>query len=140
MDKETSSKQVQKIDGGDRPLGLSILLIFSFVFNGFVTLLLLAGLLYSRILKNVIEQYYQEFSLTDFSAIVILVVASLLFASAFFGSLKMWKMRKTGFYIYAGSYVVILATMILLGSYDFLNMAIAVVLIIIFGLYSHKMT
>jgi hypothetical protein len=123
-----------------RPHGLSILLIFSFVYNGILFLLLTAGLFFNSIVRQILEQYYQHFTISTEVVFVLNFIAVALFGITVFGLVKLWPAKKSGFWYFSVSqFIILFSIVVFLRSYDWINIGIAAGIVIIVGLYAGKM-
>lgn len=123
-----------------RPLGLSVLLLFSFVYNGLLLLAMIAALFSVNIVQSILQQYYKHIYISHTSALMFAVTGTLIFGVSFWGLILLWKLKRKGFYFYASAQVVMLASlMFIFKSFDVVNIAIALLVIIIIGLYSKNM-
>lgn len=143
MPDESKPEQTDVIELNDknrRPLGLSLLLIFSFVFNGLLAIVMIAGLFYPDIVQNLLQEYYKHFYISGTVAILLTLSGVIVFGISFFGLILLWQYKRRGFYYYASAQATMLITLVLiLKSYDFINIAIALVVLIIFGMYARGM-
>jgi hypothetical protein len=123
-----------------RPLGLSLLLIFSFVYNGLLSLVMLAGLFYPDIVQNILQQYYKQIYISGTAAFLFALAGTIIFGISFFGLILLWRYKRRGYTFYALAQVIMLFTLVvILRSYDYTNIAIVVVVLVIFGLYAKNM-
>lgn len=123
-----------------RPLGLSVLLLFSFVYNGLLLLAMIAGLFSVSIVQSTLQQYYKHIYISHFSALMFAVTGTFIFGVSFWGLILLWRLKRTGFYLYASAQAVMLASLLFIfRSFDFVNIAIAALVIIIIGLYTKNM-
>nr|NQU92619.1 hypothetical protein [Bacteroidota bacterium] len=140
MNIPTDDIKIEKKGRPALPFGLSLLLIFSFVFNGLLLILLLLGLFYPGIVQKTLLQYYPQIHISITTAFMVNFTGVLLFGISFRGLTLLWRMKKRGFYYYASAQVVMLIVLVFIfRSYDIINIAIAIVFIIIIGLYVKKM-
>lgn len=124
----------------ERPTGLTILLIFSFVYNGILLGLMITGLVYQEVVKDLLIQYFPNSALSNFAATAITLSGVLVFGVSLAGLIFLWMLRPAGFYLYAAAQAAMLAALIFaLKSYDFINISIALIVVVIFGLYSRGM-
>ena len=124
----------------NRPLGLSLLLIFSFVYNGLLAIVMIIGLFNPDIVQSILQQYYKQIYISGTTTILLTLLGALVFGVSFFGLILLWKYKRSGFYYYAmAQAVMLLALIIFLKSYDYTNIAIVIVILIIFGLYAKNM-
>ena len=140
-DEQTEMLQPEKKgNNGKRPLGLSLLLIFSFVYNGLLTLVMVTGLFYPHVVQNLLQRYYKHIYISPAVAMLWTLAGVAVFGVSFFGLVLLWHHRRKGFIYYASAQIVLFAILILaFHSYDFINLAIALVVLVIFGLYAKSM-
>lgn len=139
---EEHSKEVieESKNPASRPVGLSILLIFSFTYNGILFILLFIGLIYPAVIREILIQYFPSSTLPVSVAFFVTLGGVLVFAVSLAGLILLWLQRRAGFYFYASGQAAMLATLLfILKSYDLVNIAIALVILILFGLYSRNM-
>lgn len=123
-----------------RPLGLSLLLIFTFVYNGLLLGVMITGLFFPEVVQNLLQQYYKSVYISQSKAWFATLAGVVVFGVSFYGLILMWRMRRSGFYYYAAAQSAMLITLVfVLHSYDYINIALAVVVILIFGLHTGKM-
>jgi len=142
-----SENQNPEIDSTDdltkkkrRPLGLSLLLIFSFVYNGLLMLVMIAGLIFPDIVQRILQQYYKQIYISGTTAILFTVAGTIVFGLSFFGLVLLWRYKRRGFTYYALAQAILLFTLVvILRSYDYTNIAIALAVLVIFGLYAKNM-
>jgi hypothetical protein len=141
----TNGNQLQKENQAPagrnkKPLGLSLLIIFAFVYNGLLLVLMLAGLFYHDIVLNILQQYYPQVYISPTTSLLLTLAGILIFGISFFGLILIWQFRRNGIYYYIPAQLTMLLVLVLLlKSYDYTNIAIAVVVMIIFGLYARDM-
>jgi len=124
----------------ENPVGFSILLVFSFVYNGILFLLMLIGLIYPGVIKDILLRYFPTSTLQVSTAFILTLGGTLVFADSLVGLFFLTMRRKLGFYLFASGQLIMLATLVfVLKSYDLINISIALVIVIIFGLYSRSM-
>ncbi len=134
---EISNTNEQKNSG---PLGLSLLLIFSFVYNGFLMLIMVAGLIFPDIVQNILQQYYKQIYISNLAAILVTLTGVFVFGISFLGLIHLWRYKRRGFIYYAFPQAILLFTLVvILRSNDYINIAIAFVVLVIFGLYAKNM-
>lgn len=134
----------EKIQGDHAPkqrgLGLSVLLIFSMVYNGIFLLIFIAGFFYNNIFQEVLQLYYKQNYISKPFTFLINIGAALIFSVSFYGLILLWKFKKKGFYYFAVAQALILNTLVVfLKSYDWINIAVAVMIIVILGFSSRNM-
>jgi len=123
-----------------KPFGLSLLIIFAFVYNGLLLALMLAGLVYNDIVLNILQQYYSRIYISPTTSLLLTLGGTIIFGVSFFGLILIWQFKRKGVYFYIPAQLaMILVLVLLLKSYDYTNIGIAVVVMIIFGLYTRDM-
>jgi len=127
-------------DNRSRPLGLSLLLIFSFVYNGILALIMLLGLFYPQVIQNILQQYFKQSYISGTTAVMFTIAGVLIFGISFTGLILLWMYKRKGFYFYASAQGIMLIILVFVfHSYDYINIAIALIVLAIFGLYARNM-
>jgi hypothetical protein len=143
MSEEQNPEKVDidaQIKKKNRPLGLSLLLIFSFVYNGLLMIVMVAGLIFPDIVQNILQQYYKQIYISGTAAILFTLAGLIVFGISFLGLILLWRYKRRGFTYYALAQVILLfALVVILRSYDYTNIAIALAVLVIFGLYAKNM-
>ncbi|MCF8366638.1 MAG: hypothetical protein K9H16_12695 [Bacteroidales bacterium] len=137
QDREDFSPEYQKKPRG---LGLSILLVFSMVYNGFFVLIFFAGFFYPDVFQEILQLYYKQNFISKPIALIINIAAAFIFCISFYGLILLWKLKKRGYYYFASAQAIILVTLVvLLKSFDWINIGVAVMILVILGFSSRKM-
>ena len=123
-----------------RNLGLSVLLIFSFVYNGILLMVLTAGLFYPGLVHDILQQYYKQVYLSGTVTFLINLSAAIILGISFYGLVLLWKFKKKGYYFFASAQAIVILTLILvLRSYDWINIGVVVLILVILGISSRSM-
>jgi FtsH-binding integral membrane protein len=137
--KNTGQKQ-EHVTTKHRPLGLSVLLIFSFIYNSLLLLVMILGLFSKEVVRNILQQYYTQIYISGIAAFVLTLTGTLIFGISLYGLILLWKMQRKGFHFYATAQTFMLVSLIVFfRSYDYVNIAIALAVIIIIGLHTRQM-
>lgn len=141
MKEENNENQAQQqTRPKNRPLGLSVLLIFSFIYNGLLLLVMIFGIFSTEVVRNILQQYYTQIYISGIAAFVLTLTGTLIFGISVYGLILLWKMQRKGFYYYATAQAFMLVSLIVFfRSYDYVNIAIALAVIIIIGLHTRQM-
>ncbi|HZK07201.1 MAG TPA: hypothetical protein VFC92_03275 [Bacteroidales bacterium] len=140
IDSPTPKAEKKRLRRKSLPLGLAILLIFSFVYNGLMLVLLVAGLFFRDIVLNILQQYYKQIYISPELSLAANAGAVALFAISLFGLVLLWRQRRTGIWYFALSQIAILSTLVfVLHTYDWINIAIASFIILIIAIYARGM-
>jgi len=123
-----------------RNLGLSILLIFSLVYNGLFLILTIAGLFFPHNVHAIMQEYYKQVYISATLSYILNLSASLVFGFSFYGLILLWQFKRRGFWFFALTQIIILLILVFyVQSFDWINMAISLLIILILGLASRKM-
>lgn len=123
-----------------RPLGLSILLIFTFVFNGLMFGAMLTGFLSRDLVQEILQQHYKQLVITN-RAVMFITGTGICFAGiSLAGIVMMWLMRRIGFYLFAAGQLIFLISLVfVLKSFDIINISIALFIILLIGAHLKMM-
>jgi hypothetical protein len=126
-----------------RPQFLTVLCVLSFIWSGLILLFLFLGLCFSKLIFSTIEklqsgaegmpamgeaQQQAMQALVDLGPqkfILGIAIAIIVYMTSLLGVVKMWKLQKMGFYIYAGVNGLGVGYDIISGSYFMAIIAIA---------------
>lgn len=123
-----------------RSLGLSILLIFSLVYNGLILLFVILGLFFPGILQEILQTYYKQFYISKILSFLFVFIAAIILGGSFYGLVLLWRSKKKGYYYFVVSQAIILNVLVLvLHSYDWINIGIVLTIIVILGFSIRKM-
>ncbi|HTX89003.1 MAG TPA: hypothetical protein VMC08_08445 [Bacteroidales bacterium] len=134
------NKTRQEFSGGiRRPLGVTLLCLFSLVFFGLISLLFLFSVFYSGTITEVLN-YYLTGTLVRESVVLVYTIGMFVLHSACFaGTLLMWKMKKRGFFLFAVSALLITLFQLFRSHVPVGTTAVYIALIIFFGVFYRKM-
>jgi hypothetical protein len=122
-----------------RPLVLTLLCLFSFVFFGLVLVLFLLALFWSGTVADMVFRYAPEYSLTRFGVYLYIFCGLILHAVSFTGIIFIWKMKRLGYLLLGPSSLVIAAYQLFETQISSLTTAFYIALIIVFGLFLKKL-
>jgi hypothetical protein len=123
-----------------RNLGLSVLLIFSLVYNGLFLILTISGLFFPGNVHAIMQEYYKQVYISPTLSYILNLSAGLVFGFSFYGLILLWQFKKKGFWFFAITQIIILLILLFyVQSFDWINMAISLLIILILGLASRKM-
>ncbi|MDP1623986.1 MAG: hypothetical protein Q8M08_16805 [Bacteroidales bacterium] len=122
-----------------RPVLLTMICLFSFVYFGLVTLLFFTGLLKTGLIAGIMNQYIALGDLTTSKLLLIFGAGFLLHGLAFSGVVLIWKLRRTGFYFLGLSCLVIAAYQLFNPLTTIASTAIYILLVLTFGIFYNRM-
>jgi|WetSurMetagenome_2_1015567.scaffolds.fasta_scaffold242358_2 hypothetical protein len=117
-----------------RPLVLTALCLFSFVYSGILALLMITALFYSGTLTRIVEKYASREAFLV-SPVLIFLFLALLFSGVFTGTLLIWRMKKTGYYVFGVSILAITIFQLLSPQINVVATLADVGLLILFGFF-----
>ena len=122
-----------------RPLLLGLLCISSFVLFGFISILFLLSVFYSGWIRDVINQYTTHEGYTKLQILFITMSGFILHGSAFAGVIQMWRLKRSGYYIFSIASLIISLYDLFQHTIPFSYTAIYIALVILFGIFYRKM-
>jgi len=112
-----------------RPFVLSILCIALFVYTGTLSLIFLFSILFNGWLSNTISDFFPERDVENRNILVLSVIGFLLNGIAFFSTYNIWRLKKSGFYLFASSSVLFLIYPFFLGYGNYYSVGVMIVII-----------
>jgi drug/metabolite transporter (DMT)-like permease len=122
-----------------RPLILTVLCLFSFIFFGLIALIFLMAMLYTGSIAGMVLQYMPENSLTRAGVFFFTFGGFLLHVLSFSGTILLWKMKRKGYILFGISTVLIAGYQLFSATISPLTTAVYVFLIFAFGFFLKKM-
>jgi hypothetical protein len=125
---------------GRRPLVLTALSLFSFVYFGILSLLLLLSVFYSGWITSLMNTYNPGSPKPGALVSLVFVLLFLFHALCFTGTLLIFRLKKTGYYIYGVAALVISGYQLFQPQIPVYSTAIPVVLLILFGIFFRRLS
>jgi hypothetical protein len=122
-----------------RPFLLTTLCLISFVFFGFLSLLLLLALFYSGTITEILNKYTPAHLNSRASLTFFMLAAFLLHVACLAGVVMMWKMKHKGYILFGISALVIALYQLLQTNISFATTSVYIGALLLFGLYYKKM-
>jgi len=121
-----------------RPVFLTMLCVFAYIFYGLISLLFLAALFSSGWISEVRNKYLPEG--TESKQMIILIIAAgfLLHLISFIGSIKIWYCRKSGYLMLSISSLIIALLQLLSEKISIFTTAVYICFILLFGIYYRR--
>ena len=131
---EVNGEKLNPVPDKKRSLGLSILLIFSMVYNGLILLFVILGLFFPGIVQEIFQSYYKQFYVSKSLSFIIIFLAAIILGVSFYGLVLLWRSKKKGYYYFVIAQAIIMNVLVLvLHSYDWINIGIVLSIIVILG-------
>ena len=124
---------------GKRPLLLSVLCIFAWIYYGIMASLFLLALFYSGWITEIINQYITDDSWSTTQTVLLFLSMFALHAIAFSGVVLLWNGRRTGYYLFAIPSILITVFHLFRPEVSWLSTAVYAILVILFGLFYRHM-
>jgi hypothetical protein len=128
----------QPLPVNKRPVLLTIICLFGWVYFFVLSSLFLLGLLRSGWVTEALNLYAPVSLYSKTTVTLILGINALLHILAFSGIIIMWNLRKYGYYIFGGSVLVIAFYQLYMPHVAFSATFIYIVLLVLFGLYFRR--
>jgi hypothetical protein len=140
MDEEHKPNEADKTGRQHtRPVFLTALCLFSFVYFGLFTILFLLGLFYSGTVTKVITQYLPADVPASSGIRLIFAGGFLLHLLGFIGSVLLWKLRKSGYYLIAGICLAVATFQTFRPDISVASTAVYILLVIFFGIFFRRL-
>jgi hypothetical protein len=139
MDEGLKSKGDKGHEKENRPFPLTILCLFAFVFYGLIALLFLFALFYSASITDMVLRYAPEDSSSGISVIFYTLGGFILHAVSFSGIILIWKMKKTGYWFFGISSLMIASYQLFATRISPVTTAFYIGLIVLTGIFYRKM-
>ena len=123
-----------------RPLLLSILCLFSFVYFSILSTLFLLAIFYSGSVTEVVNLYTPGDNLSRGQIILVFLAGFLVHAMAFAGTVLIWSLRKIGYYFLGISCLVISSYQLFQPQFTVTSLSVYFFMIISFGLFFRRLS
>lgn len=132
-----SSRPVKstQVYSASRPVLLSVLCIFSWVFFGLLSIFFLAGTIKADWIARVTNQYLSSASYSAGEIRVLMVSGLVLHLIGIYGVAGIWNLKKSGYLVLSGSCLIISLYQLFNPSYTVITVLLYILLVIIFGLF-----
>lgn len=121
-----------------RSVFLELLCIFSFVFFGIIAILFLLSVFYSGWITDVVNQYTLQNSYSKTQVLIITLGGVILHAAAFAGVIQIWNLKKSGYYLFSISTLIIAVYHLFHHNIPVSYTTLYIALVILFGLFYRK--
>ena len=136
---QAGTKPISGKESINRPLILTILCLFSFVFFGLISLLFLFALLFSGTITDMVLRYSPESFPGGIPVVVYISGGFLLHALSFTGIILIWKMKRKGYLWFGIPTLIISAFQLLATHISPLTTAFYIIMLIALGLFYKKL-
>lgn len=138
-DPETKANPPQPETLPGRPFFLTLICLSAFVFFGILTLIFLGGLVFSQRINHIAGQYLPDESLGGFSAGAWFTAFLLIHLLALTGSILIWYLRKSGYYIVTGACLAISAVQLFNPGFSWAATYVYIFFIFGFGFFYRRL-
>jgi hypothetical protein len=136
MEEELKTNEADKTDRKhSRPVFLTALCLFSFVYFGVFTILFLLGLFYSGTITTVIAKYLPAEAHSSSVVHWIFAGGFLSHLLGFIGSVLLWKLRKSGYFLIAGICLIVAVFQTFRPDISVASTAVYILLLLLFGVF-----
>jgi hypothetical protein len=122
-----------------RPVFLSMICVFAFVFYGLISILFLAALFSSGWISEVRNKYLPEGNESKLMIILIIAAGFLLHMISLIGIIKMWYRRKSGYLMLSISTLIIALFQLFSDRISIFTTAVYICFIVLFGIFYRRL-
>jgi hypothetical protein len=122
-----------------RPVFLTILCLFSYIFFSVLTILFCLGIFWSEWVTRVINQYSHPEIYTKTQILILFFAGFLLHLLAFIGSVLIWNLRKTGYYLLGLSCLIVATLQSFQPQIAVTTTAVYILLLLLFGIFFRRL-
>ncbi|MBL7137952.1 MAG: hypothetical protein ISS17_04175 [Bacteroidales bacterium] len=123
----------------NRPILLSMLCLFAWVYYSILAALFLLALFYAGWITEIIHQYIPDQSWSNVQVSLLFLGMFVLHAMAFSGVILLWKGRRTGYYLFSVPTILIIVFHLFRPEISWLSTAVYAILVILFGFLYRQM-
>lgn len=113
-----------------RPLLLSALCIFSFVYNSFILIILIFALFIPEFVTESFTRYTVNYNFTVTETVMLLILGILIVGSILTGVYLFWKGRIIAVYFYFPAKILYTLLILFTGNYTYYNVSVSVFLLL----------
>lgn len=122
-----------------RPFFFSVICFSIFIYSGFLSLLFLLALINNNWVTQILIEYFPEKSISSTSVFLLSSAFLVLNILSFSGTYLLWKMRRTGFFIFLFATLVIIALPFILGYGNLISSAILLIVVLLIAIYYNRL-
>jgi len=122
-----------------RPVFLTILCLFSFVYFFLWSALFLLATVYSGSVTEVVNRYAPEGAFSRTHILLIFLSGFIFHAMAFTGAILIWRLRRLGYFLLGAACLIIGSYQLSQPQISLNSMSVYIVLIILFGLFYRRL-
>ncbi len=123
-----------------RPFLLSILCVALFVHSATLTIIFLLATFFNGWIFSMLQDYFPEKNINNSSVLMLSLLGFVLNGLAFTGIYNMWKLKRSGLYLYSAASLVFILFPFFLGFGNLASIIIIVVLIGLLFLFYRRLT
>lgn len=119
----------------NRPILLSILCFFVFTYSGVLIIFFLAGVFNVSWITKMLNEYSQGVLYSTSEIFLYSILGLSIFLLMFFGAIKIWFLKKYGFYIFSISNFFVIAFQIFTSNFNWVAIIISGLFFLIFSFF-----
>ena len=136
---DNTQEKITHPGNSPRPLFLTIICLFAYVYFGIFSLFCLLALFKSGWIADVKDQYLPPGTSSKGMTIFIYSTATLLHLAAFWGVIKIWQQKRRGYLIFSVCALVLAAYQFFSDQLSLLTTLVYIGLIILFGAFYRRL-
>ena len=118
-----------------RPILLSILCFILFTYSGVLIIFFLAGIINVSWITKMLNGYSQGVLYSTTEIFLYSLLGFSIFSLMFFGTIKIWSLKKYGFYIFSISNIFVIAFQVFTGNFNWVAIIISALFVLIFSFF-----
>ncbi len=132
---KVGEKQVER----SRPVLLSVLCLFSFIYFGLVAIIFLTSALWSGRIASVVNSYVPEDIFTHSQLLLVFLGGFLINSVTFAGVVLIWRLRRTGYYLLAAGGFSMAAFQLLIPRAALTTTGLYIAMVVLFGIFFRRL-
>lgn len=124
----------------NRPFFLSILCVSLFVYTGILSLIFLLSIIFYGWISNTLADFFPEREIVKTNILWLSIIAFLLSGASFYATFLMWRLKKSGLFLFILSSLAFQAFPFLFGFGNYYSLIIILVIIVLLLLYWRRFT
>jgi hypothetical protein len=132
-----AEKENEKIT--TRPFILSVFCIALFVYTGMLSIIFMLVTLFNRPISITVADFFPERMITRENILLLSIVGAALNLLSFFSVMFIWRMKRTGLYVFTLASLIFLLLPFFMGFGDFTSLIIMGIIIAVLFLFHNRL-
>jgi len=132
---EAIKKHETTVQPKNRPILLSILCFFVFTYSGVLIIFFFSSVINAKWITKMLNEYSLNVYYSTTEIFLFSIIGLIFFLILFFGAIKLWFLKKSGFIILSISNFLFIAFQLLTGNFNVILLILCTLIIIIASFY-----